>query len=155
MYMEPIQITSAVVTFAASSVPLYFLLKIKSKKQMILSSFLAATLIVFGIHSAIETLEMLADDTILQICFVVSLSCLIATYYVFKTRKLYSFNGAFGIVMIFVFGIWVATEILENYVPNKESLDALNSAVMICFGIFVIVRFLWSRKTILYETRIS
>ena len=153
--MEPVQIASALVAFAASSVPFYFLLKIKSKKQVILSSFLAATLVVFGIHAIIETLEMLEDDIILQICFVVSLSCLIAIYYVFKTRKPYSFNGAFGVVMIIVFGIWATTEILENYIPSKESLDALNSAVMIGFGIFVIARFLWSRKAILYETRIS
>jgi hypothetical protein len=155
MYMEPIQIASAVVAFAASSVPFYFLFKIKSKKQVVLSSFLAATLIVFGIHSIIETMGMLEDGTILQMCFVVSLSCLIATYYVFKTKKPYSFNGAFGVVMTLVFGIWTATEILENYIPSKESLDVLNSAAMIGFGIFIIARFLWSRKTILYETRTS
>jgi hypothetical protein len=153
--MEPIQIASAVVAFAASSVPFYFLFKIKSKKQVVLSSFLAATLIVFGIHSIIETMGMLEDGTILQMCFVVSLSCLIATYYVFKTKKPYSFNGAFGVVMTLVFGIWTATEILENYIPSKESLDVLNSAAMIGFGIFIIARFLWSRKTILYETRTS
>jgi hypothetical protein len=80
---------------------------------------------------------------------------LIATYYVFKTKKPYSFNGAFGVVMTLVFGIWTATEILENYIPSKESLDVLNSAAMIGFGIFIIARFLWSRKTILYETRTS
>jgi hypothetical protein len=153
--MESIQIASAVVAFAASSVPFYFLFKIKSKKQVVLSSFLAATLIVFGIHSIIETMGMLEDGTILQMCFVVSLSCLIATYYVFKTKKPYSFNGAFGVVMTLVFGIWTATEILENYIPSKESLDVLNSAAMIGFGIFIIARFLWSRKTILYETRTS
>lgn len=153
--MEPIQIISAFMVFAASSVPFYFLLKIKSKKQIILSSFLAAALIVFGIHSTIEATEMLEDDTILQVCFVVALSCLIVTYYVFKTRKLHSFNGVFGVVMFLAFGIWVITEILENYIPNKEVLDTLNSIAMIGFASFIIVKFLWSRKTVLYETRTS
>lgn len=152
--MEPLQLISSLVAFAASSVPFYFLLKIKSRKQLVLSSFLGAALLVFGIHSIMETTHIIEDDMIFKVCFIVSLSCLITAYFVFRTKKPHSFNGVFGVAMLLVFGFWASTELAENYIPHQEIVDVLNSFVMIGFSVFIIARFLWFRKVILYSSKI-
>jgi hypothetical protein len=152
--MEIIQLVSALVVFAASLIPFYFLLKIKSKKQLVLSSFLGTVLLVFGIHSIIETTHLIEYDILLKVCFIISLSCLIAVYFVFRTKKPQSFNGIFGIAMLIVFGFWVTTEIMEYYIIHKETIDTMNSFVMIGFSAFIIARFFWFRKDALYPPKI-
>jgi len=152
--MEPVQLVSSLVAFAASSVPFYFLLKIKSRKQLVLSLFLGVALLVFGIHSIMETSHIIEDDIIFKACFIVSLSCLIAAYFVFRTKKPHSFNGVFGVAMLLVFGFWAATELVEYYIPHQETMDIINSFVMIGFSVFIIARFLWFRKVVLYSTKI-
>ena len=70
--MELIQLIAPDVVFAASIIPLYFAVKIRNESQRILSSLLCIALLAYGIHSLLESFEVVNFDMFAKLCFIVS-----------------------------------------------------------------------------------
>jgi len=157
--MEPIQLIFPCIVFAASIIPLYFALNIKTESQRILSSFLFASLLAYGIHSLLESFEVINYGIFAKLCFVVSGFGLMVAYSFLQLKTSHVLvGGIFGIAMIASFGVWMAGELLEAtfFVTEeqpREIIDLISSGAMAGFGIFIIVRFFWLRKFVFIESR--
>ncbi|MPZ06940.1 MAG: hypothetical protein GEU26_11095 [Nitrososphaeraceae archaeon] len=60
--------------------------------------------------------------------------------------------------MMVSFGIWMAGELLEATLfvaegEEHEIIDYISSGVMVGFGIFIVVRFLWLQRIVFVESR--
>jgi hypothetical protein len=157
--MEPIQLIFPCIVFAASIIPLYFALNIKTESQRILSSFLFASLLAYGIHSLLESFEVINYGIVAKLCFVVSGFGLMVAYSFLQLKTSHVLvGGIFGIALIASFGVWMAGELLEAtfFVTEeqpREIIDLISSGAMAGFGIFIIVRFFWLRKFVFIESR--
>jgi cation transport ATPase len=157
-----IQIISVMIVLVASSIPIYFALKIKTERQRILSLFLFAALIAYSIHSLLESFELVNYQVFTKLCFIVSAFGLMAAYsfYQFRTNHVL-IGGIFGIAMIMVFGMWMVGELIEAIAitPTEDgehgtkTIDSISSTVMAGFGIFLIVRFFWLRSVMPIEPK--
>jgi hypothetical protein len=166
MNMELIQVISAGVAFAASSIPLYFAVKVKHESQIILSSLLFVALLAYGFHSMLESFEIINYDLFAKVCFIISAFGLIVSYSIFQLKRSHAFiGGIFGVAMMASFAVWMAGELFEAIVtattkeeieveeeqerqhrPHETIIDSISSLVMLGFGVFLIVRFFWLRK---------
>ena len=157
--MESIQLIFPGIVFAASFIPLYFAVNIKNESQRILSSLLFTALIAYGIHSLLESFEVINYDIFAKLCFIISAFGLMVAYLFLQLRSSHLFiGGIFGIAMIASFGVWMAGELLEATLfvtegEKHETIDLISSGVMAGFGIFIIVRFLWLRRIVFIESR--
>lgn len=158
MEINLIQIMSAFVVLVSSSVPLYFVMKIKDDRQRILSSLLLFVLIAYSIHSIFESIGLDNHQIFTKICFVVAAFGLMASYVFFQIRINHVIiGGIFGIVMMVSFGTWFVGEISESFlvmgVENNETIEYINSVAMTGFGIFLLARFFWLRNIIPIDSK--
>jgi hypothetical protein len=155
--MEIIQIISASLILAASVIPLYFVLMIRTKKQKILSSFLIIALLTYGIHTILESVEVIDYSLFTKICLFASVFGLIVSYSFFQIRHSnVIIGGLFGLAMMISFGIWMIGELFEAVVEEEEfteSVEYISHGVMTGFGIFLIIRFFWIRNIIHIESK--
>jgi hypothetical protein len=155
--MEIIQIISASLILAASVIPLYFVLMIRTKKQKILSSFLIIALLTYGIHTILESVEVIDYSLFTKICLFASVFGLIVSYSFFQIRHSnVIIGGLFGLAMMISFGIWMIGELFEAVVEEDEfteSFEYISHGVMTGFGIFLIIRFFWIRNIIHIESK--
>jgi hypothetical protein len=156
--MEPFQLIFPCIVFAASIIPLYFAIYIKTESQRILSSLLFTSLVAYGIHSLLESFEVINYDIFAKLCFVVSGFGLMVAYSFLQLKNSHVLvGGIFGIAMIASFGVWMAGELLEATFfiteEQREIIDLISSGAMAGFGIFIIVRFLWLRRIVFIESR--
>ena len=158
--MELIQLIAPGVVFAASIIPLYFAVKIRNESQRILSSLLFIALLAYGIHSLLESFEVLSYDMFVKLCFIVSAFGLMVAYSFLQLKNSNGLiGGIFGIAMVTSFGIWMVGELLESTIivaegEQQEIVDLISSVVMTGFGIFIIVRFLWLRRIMFVESKV-
>jgi hypothetical protein len=158
--MEFIQLVFLILVFAASSIPLYFAMNIKTESQRILSVLLFTSLIAYGIHLLLESFEVIKYDIFAKICFVVSAIGVMIAYFFLQLRSSHVLiGGIFGVAMMVSFLAWMAGEFLETVLvisggEKYEFIDLITSGVMGGFSIFIIVRFLWFRSTMLVESRV-
>jgi hypothetical protein len=158
--MELIHLVAPGVVFAASIIPLYFAVKIRNQSQRILSSLLFIALLAYGIHSLLESFEVLNYDMFVKLCFIVSAFGLMVAYSFLQLKSSHGLiGGIFGIAMMASFGVWTAGELLEPTIiiaegGQHEIVDLISSAVMTGFGIFIIVRFLWLRRIMFIESKV-
>jgi Na+/phosphate symporter len=155
MEMEIIPIISASIIFVASLIPLYFVLRIRTKQQKILSSFLFIALLTYGIHTVLESVEIINYSLFTKICLIASAFGLIISYSFFQIRHNNAIiGGIFGLAMMISFGIWMIGELFETVVEEEEfteSVEYISHGVMTGFGVFLIARFFWIRKIIRLE----
>ena len=85
--MELIQFIAPGVVFAASIIPLCFAIKIRNESQRILSALLFIALLAYGIHSLLESFEVLSYDIFVRLCFIVSASGLMVAYSFLQLKK--------------------------------------------------------------------
>ncbi|MFZ0556962.1 MAG: hypothetical protein WAM26_16900, partial [Nitrososphaeraceae archaeon] len=103
--MESIQLIFPCIVFAASFIPLYFAVKIKNESQRILSSLLFIALLAYGIHSLLESFEVINYDIFAKLCFIISAFGLIVAYIFLQLRSSHLLiGGIFGIAMMASFG---------------------------------------------------
>lgn len=157
--MELIQFISPGVVFAASFIPLYFAINIKAERQRILSLLLFTALIAYGIHSLMESFDVISYDMFAKLCFIISACGLMIAYAFLQLKSSRVFiGGIFGIAMVTSFGIWMIGELLEATLivtgEKHETIDLISSGVMTGFGVFIIVRFLWLRSVVFVESRV-
>jgi hypothetical protein len=88
--MEIIPVISASVILAASLIPFHFVLMIRTKKQKILSSFLFIALLTYGIHTLLESVEIIDYSLFTKICLIASVFGLILSYSFFQIRTVMS-----------------------------------------------------------------
>ena len=143
--MEIIPIISVSIILAASLIPLYFVLRIRTKQQKILSAFLFTALLVYAIHTLLESLEIINYSLFTKICLIVSAFGLIISYSFFQIRHSNTIiGGIFGLVMMISFGIWMIGEVFESITGLEEfteSVEFVSHGVMTGFGIFLIYDF--------------
>lgn len=159
--MELMQLIFTSAVFAASFIPLYFAANIKSESQRIISLLLFIALLAFGIHSLLESFEVINYDMFVKLCLVISASGLMVAYSTMRTMdQLKSsrvlIGGMFGIAMIASFGVWMAGELLETtlfFEEQQHEIIDLISSIMAGFSIFIIVKFLWLRRIVFVESR--
>jgi hypothetical protein len=157
--MELIQLIILVIVFAASSIPLYFVMNIKTESHRILSLLLFTALLAYGIHSVLEFFEVINYDIFSKLCFIVSAFGLMVGYSILQMKNSHVLiGGIFGIALMASFGVWIVGELLEATLfvaegEEHEILDYISSGVMAGFGIFIIVRFLWLRRIVFIESR--
>jgi hypothetical protein len=156
LYLMQLIFTSVV--FAASIVPLYFAVNIRSESQKFISLFLFIALLAYGIHSLLESFEVINYDILVKLCFIISACGLIIAYSILQLKSSHVLiGGMFGIAMIISFGVWMVGELLEATLfvaeEQHEIIDQISSGVMAGFGIFIIVRFLWLRRIVFVESR--
>ncbi|HVD20366.1 MAG TPA: hypothetical protein VNB95_00310 [Nitrososphaera sp.] len=176
MNMELIQVISAGVAFAASSIPLYFAIKVKHESQRILSSLLFVALLAYGFHSMLESFEIINYDFFAKVCFIISAFGLMVSYSIFQLKRSHALiGGIFGIAMMASFAVWMAGELFEAIVTTTtttkeqveegeegeeqrhrpdEIIDSVSSLVMSGFGVFLIFRFFWLRKAATLEAKL-
>jgi hypothetical protein len=167
MNMELIQVISACVAFAASSIPLYFAVKVKHESQRILSSLLFVALLAYGFHSMLESFEIINYDLFAKVCFIISAFGLMVSYSIFQLKRSHALiGGIFGVAMMASFAVWMAGELFEAIVTATttkeeeqlhhphETIDSISASVMSGFGIFLIVRFFWLRKAATLEAKL-
>ncbi|MGH9986237.1 MAG: hypothetical protein ACRD8W_20025 [Nitrososphaeraceae archaeon] len=119
--MDLVQLTSLVIVFAASIIPLYFLENIKTESQRILSSLLFIALLANGIHSLLESFEVITYDMFAKLCFIVSAFGLMIAYSFLQLRSSHVLiGGIFGIAMMTSFGVWTVGEILEATLCSRR-----------------------------------
>jgi hypothetical protein len=115
--MELMQFIFTSIVFAASFIPLYFAVYIKSEGQRIISSLLFTALL--GIHSLLESFEVINYDIFVKLCFIISAFGLMVAYTILQIKSSHVLiGGMFGIAMVASFGVWMAGELL---VPQKDS----------------------------------
>jgi hypothetical protein len=159
MELSLMQLIFTSVVFAASIVPLYFAVNIRSESQRIISLLLFIALLSFEIHSVLESFEIFNYDIFVKLCFLISACILITAYSILQLKSSHVLiGGMFGIAMITSFGVWMAGELLESTLfaaaaELHEDMDQICSGVMAGFGIFIIVRFLWLRRIVYVESR--
>jgi hypothetical protein len=158
--MELIQLIFLGVVFVASFIPLYFAINIKTESQRIMSSLLFIALLAYGIHSLLESFEVINYDMIAKLCFIISAFGLMIAYSFFQLKSSHVLiGGMFGIAMMTSFGVWMIGELLEATLivsggEQHEIMDRISSVVMAGFAIFIIVRFLWLRRIMFIEPRV-
>ena len=158
--MELIQFIAPGVVFAASIIPLCFAIKIRNESQRILSALLFIALLAYGIHSLLESFEVLSYDIFVRLCFIVSASGLMVAYSFLQLKSSHGLiGGIFGIAMMASFGVWMTGELLESTIfvvegKQHEIVDLISSIVMGGFGIFIIVRFMWLRRIMFVESKV-
>lgn len=119
--MDLVQLTSLVIVFAASIIPLYFLENIKTESQRILSSLLFIALLANGIHSLLESFEVITYDMFAKLCFIVSAFGLMIAYSFLQLRSSHVLiGGIFGIAMMTSFGVLTVGEILEATLCSRR-----------------------------------
>lgn len=152
-----IQIISAIIILFASLIPLYFILRIRTDQQKILSSLLFIVLLAYGIHTLLESVSFIDYSIFIKICLVASAFCLIISYSLFQIRHSnVIIGGIFGLVMMISFGIWMIGELFEAITKEEkflESVEYISHGAMTGFGIFLIIRFLWIRNIIHMESK--
>jgi hypothetical protein len=157
-----IQIISVLIVLSASSIPIHFVLKIKTERQRILSSFLFAALIAYCIHTLLESFELVNYQVFTRLCFIVAAFGLMTAYSLYQFRTNHALiGGIFGIAMIAAFGMWMVGELIEAIVitPTEDgeygikTIDSISSIVMAGFGIFLIARFFWLRTVMPIEPK--
>jgi len=152
-----IQIISASIIFVASLIPLYFVLRIRTKQQKILSSLLFIALLTYGIHTLLESLGFIDYGLFTKICLIASAFGLIISYSFFQVRHSnVIIGGIFGLAMMISFGIWMIGELFEAISEEHEfteSVEYISHGVMTGFGVFLIMRFIWIRNTIHIEPK--
>ena|SRR5215212_62615 len=157
MEMEIIPIISASIIFVASLIPLYFLLRVRTKQQKILSLFLFIAMLTYGSHTILESVEVIDYSLLTKICLIASAFGLIVSYSFFQIRHSnVIIGGLFGLMMMISFGIWMIGELLEAIVEEEEfteSVEYISQGVMTGFGIFLITRFFWIRNIIHIESK--
>jgi hypothetical protein len=154
---------SVLIVLAASSIPIYFALKIKTERQRILSSLLFAALIAYSIHSLLESFELVNYQLFTKLCFIVSAFGLMAAYAFYQFRTNHALiGGVFGIAMMAAFGMWMVGELIDAITittPTEDgeygvkSIDSISSIVMAGFGIFLIARLFWLRSVMPIEAK--
>jgi hypothetical protein len=157
---------SVLIVLAASSIPIYFALKIKTERQRILSSLLFVALIAYSIHSLLESFELVNYQLFTKLCFIVSAFGLMAAYAFYQFRTNHALiGGVFGIAMMAAFGMWMVGELIEAITittittPTEDgeygvkSIDRISSIVMAGFGIFLIARLFWLRSVMPIEAK--
>lgn len=82
--MEIIQDISVSVILFASVIPLYFVIRVRTKQQKILSSFLFIALLTYGVHTLLESAEIIDYSIFIKICLIVSAFGLIISYSFFQ-----------------------------------------------------------------------
>lgn len=158
--MELIQFIAPGVVFAASIIPLNLAVKIRNESQRILSSLLFIALLAYGIHSLLESFEVVDFDMFVKLCFIVSAFGLMVAYLFLQLKSSNGLiGGIFGIAMMVSFGVWMVGELLESTIivaegEQHEIVDLITSVVMGGFGIFIIVRFLWLRRIMFVESKV-
>lgn len=155
--MEILQIISVCAVILASIIPLYFAFKVRTNREILLSSILLfSALISYGIGIIIENFAEDFEVPLLQICLVAAVIGTMASYIVIQKRHSHSLiGGIFGIVMLSVFGSLLVGEILGNLQPNFIPIKYFNSSLMIGFGIFIIIRFFWLRNDHQLKTKLA
>lgn len=155
--MELMQFIFTSIVFAASFIPLYFAVNIKSESQRVISLLLFIALLAYGIHSLSESFEVINYDIFVKLCLVISASGLMVAYSILQLKSSrVLIGGIFGIAMMASFGVWIAGELLETTLffaeeQQREIIDLISSTVMAGFGVFIIVRFLWLRRIVYLE----
>ncbi len=157
--MELMQFIFTSVVCSASIIPLYFAINIKSESQRIISLLLFTALLAYGIHSLLESFEVINYDIFVKLCFIISACGLIVAYSIFQLKSSHVLiGGMFGIALVTSFGVWMVGELLEATLftaegEQHEIIDRISSSVMAGFGIFIIVRFLWLRRIVFVESK--
>ena len=153
---------SVFIVLAASSIPIYFTLRIKTERQRILSSFLFAALIAYCIHTLLESFELVNYQVFTRLCFIVSPFGLMTAYSLYQFRTNHALiGGIFGIAMIAAFGMWMVGEPIEAIAitPTEDgeygvkTIDSISSIGMAGFGIFLIARFFWLKSVMPIEPK--
>lgn len=153
--MEIIHITSLVMSFLASIVPVYFAIKIRDNREVLtVSALLSAALLAYGLHGIMELWWQGSIILILEICFVAAVIGTIISYMIFRKKRYNAIiGGMFGLAMLTVFGTWLMGEIIESLLEDDMTVIYLNSSAMIGFAIFIFARFFLLRRTLHLETR--
>jgi hypothetical protein len=158
--MEFIHLVFLALVFAASIIPLYLAINIRTESQRILSILLFISLVTYGIHSLLESFEVINYDIFAKLCFIVSAIGVIVAYFFLQLKNSHVLiGGIFGVVMIISFLVWMTIEFLEATLivaedEQYEIMDLISSGVMGGFGIFIIARFMWLRKIMFIESRV-
>jgi hypothetical protein len=113
-------------------------------------------LLTYGIHTVLESVEIIDYSLFTKICLIVSAFGLIISYSFFQIRDSNTIiGGIFGLAMMISFGIWMTGELFEAIVEGyefTEDVEYISHGVMTGFGIFLIMRFFWIRNTIHIES---
>lgn len=147
--METLQIASATIILLASVIPIYFAIKVKTNKQILLSSILlVSVLVTYGIHAIVESLWQNNFALIFEICFAASIIGTILSYIIFHKKTSHTLvSGIFGLAILTVFVTWMIGEIVETFLPiYGAAAENLTSSVMIGFGILLFARFFWLKR---------
>lgn len=158
--MELMQFILTSVVLAASVVPLYLAVNIKSESQRIISLFLFIALLAYGIHSLLQSFEVINYDILVKLCFIISACGLMIAYSILQLKSSHVLiGGMFGIAMMTSFGVWMTGELLEVTLfaterDRHEIIELISSSAMAGFGIFIIVRFLWLHRIMFVESKI-
>ncbi|MEX0855039.1 MAG: hypothetical protein WD018_04650 [Nitrosopumilaceae archaeon] len=153
--METLQIASATIILLAAVIPLYFAIKVKTNKQILLSSILlTSVLVTYGIHAILESVWHNSFALIFEICFAASIVGTILSYTIFHQRTSHALvSGIFGLAILSVFVTWMVSEIVENFLPvYSAAARDLTSSVMIGFGILIFARFFWLKRILGIQT---
>jgi hypothetical protein len=116
----------------------------------------------------LESFEIINYDLFAKVCFIISAFGLMISYSIFQLKRSHALIGRiFGVAMIASFAVWMAGELSEAIVTETtkeeeeqrqhhphETIDSISSLVMSGFGVFLIVRFFWLRKTATLEAKL-
>ena len=103
--IPPARFLVSVILFA-SVIPLYFVIRVRTKQQKILSSFLFIALLTYGVHTLLESAEIIDYSIFIKICLIASAFGLIISYSFFQIRhNNVIIGGIFGLVMMISFGM--------------------------------------------------
>jgi hypothetical protein len=139
---------SAAIVLLSAMVPLYFIIKVKYNRRVLLSSItLIAVLVSYASHAILESVWQDYYELI-RICFIVSMSGTILTYFLFnKKQTILPVTGVYGISLFLVFVIWVGSETIKLFIPAYAVIATyFVSIAMIGFGISLVTRFFWLRN---------
>lgn len=155
--MEILQIISVCAVILASIIPLYFVFKVKTNREVLLSSILLfSALIAYGIGVIVENFAEDIEGPLFQICLVAAVIGTMASYIIIQKRHSHSLiGGMFGMVMLSVFGALLIGEIVGNLQPNFMPIKYFNSFLMIGFGLFIITRYFWLRNDRQLKTKLA
>ena len=146
---------SAAMVLLSAMIPLYFIIKVRHNRKVLISSImLIAILVSYAFHAILE-LVWQENYELIRICFIVSITGTILTYFLLnKKQKTFPILGIYGISIFLVFAIWIGSETIKLFVPSYTIVATYCiSIAMIGFGILLVARFLWLRNQ--YSTLIN
>jgi hypothetical protein len=139
--------SAAIVLFSAT-VPLYFIIKVRHNRRVLISSImLVLVLVSYAFHAILESVWQ-ENYELIRICFIISIIGTILTYFLFNKKQIiFPIIGVYGISLFLVSVIWIGSETIKLFIPSYAVVATYCiSIAMIGFGILIISRFLWLRS---------